>query len=270
MSDISLKKQLSRTLTQVIRNANKDAAQLAGQQWPVSVVSVDGAIVTVAFEVASDFTLPQVTVPIAESRYVRLPVQPGDRGMVVAASVRLGGVTGLGSGLAPLVAPTNLGGLVYVPLGNKAWPTIDANAVVLQAPNGSKILTDDGVSEIIVDTNQVKVTQGAVTVTITGGDVTIDAPNNVTITVPQTTINGNLSVNGDVHVTGNTSVTGTLAVTGAATFASSVACASLTCAGAGSFATLTVGGKSFLSHEHAAGTYHIGSSSVAGNSGIPI
>ncbi len=264
MSDIALKKQLSSNLARVIRSADKDASQLAGQEWPVSVVSVNGAIVTVAFEVAADFTLPQVTVPIAESRYVRLPVQVGDKGFVTAATARLGGVTGLGSGLAPLTPPTNLGGLVYVPLGNVDWQTIDANAVVIQAPNGAKILTDDGHSEIIVDTNQVKVTQGDVIVTITGGNVTIEAPNTVTIDVPQTNISGDLAVAGAMVVGGSLSV-GDIAV-----FDSSVTCASLVCSGAGSFASLTIGGKAFATHEHGPGTYKAGSTSITGDSGAPV
>jgi len=266
---ISTKKPLALTLSRLIASSMADGDQLAGQSWPVSVVSVDGAIVTVVFEVASDFTLPQVTCPIAESRYVRLPVQVGDKGMVVAATARLGGVTGLGAGLAPLVAPSNLGALVYVPLGNTAWPTVDANAVVIQAPNGAKILTDDGTAEIIVDTSQVKVIQGSTTVTISGGNVTVDAPSNVTVNCPNSAFNGN------VAISGNLTVGGTIAVTGGATFLADVAvtgavsCATMTCSGAGSFATLTVGGKSFLSHEHLPGTYHIGSGNVTGNSGAP-
>jgi len=257
----STKKPLQRSLPVLLSGAINDGQQLQCQEWPCTVVDVDGAIVTVAFEVSSEFTLPQVTCPIAESRYVRIPVQEGDQGMVMAASTRLGGVTGLGSGLAPLANPSNLGGLVFVPLGNKAWPTIDANAVVLQAPNGAKILTDDGASEIIVDTGQVQVTQGSTTVTVSGGDVTISAPNNVTITVPLTTINGDLSVNGDTDVSGTLSVGGSAYITG------TMQAASAEIAGNCSVGTLTVGGNDFSSHEHTPGSYHVGSNAVTGASG---
>ena len=257
---IAHKKQLSLTLPRTLRGAVSDGRQIAGQAWPCHVVAVDGAIVTIDFDVGGDFTLPQVTCPIAESRYVRLPVQVGDTGFVTAASARLGGVTDLGTGVAPMVLPSNLGGLVFVPLGRKSWATIDANAVVIQAPNGSKILTDDGASEIIVDTNQVKIMQGDVTVTITGGVVTVSA-DHVVVNASDSTFNGDVIVNGDLTVSGD------VAVGGAAVVVEGVTAATLTIAGLAAVGSLTIGGHPYASHNHLPGTYHIGSSNVAGNSG---
>lgn len=273
MTSIAHKKQLSLGLPRLLRGAVADGKQIQGQEWPCHVVAVDGAIVTIAFDVGGDFTLPQVTCPIAESRYVRLPVQAGDTGYVTAASARLGGVTDLGAGVAPMVLPSNLGGLVFVPLGRKSWDTIDANAVVIQAPNGSKILTDDGASEIIVDTSQVKVVQGETTVTVSGGNVTIEAPNNVTITVPLTTINGNLVVNGDaeisgdLHVGADVAVDGSVGVGGDVAVVGAVACASVACAGAGAFLSLTINGHPYTGHTHPPGSYHAGSTAITGASG---
>ena len=102
---IATKKPLNLSLPRAIRERVQDGKQLSGQAWPCTVVAVDGAIVTVVFEVSSDFTLPQATCPIAEPFYIRIPVQEGDQGMVMAASTRLGGVTGLGAGLAPTGRP---------------------------------------------------------------------------------------------------------------------------------------------------------------------
>lgn len=248
MSSIAHKKQMSLALPRALRAAVADGKQIEGQSWPCHVVTVDGAIVTIAFDMGGDFTLPQVTCPIAESRYVRLPVQVGDTGFVTAASARLGGVTDLGTGVAPLALPSNLGGLVFVPLGRKTWDTIDANAVVIQAPNGAKILTDDGASEIIVDTGQVKITQGDVTVTITGGVVTVEA-DHVVVNASDSTFNGDLLVNGSVVVS------------------EGVTAATMTCAGLCSVGSLEVGGKPFLGHEHTAGTYHAGTTQVINTSG---
>lgn len=254
MSSINTKKPLNTSLPRAMRERIQDGKFIAGQEWPCTVVSVDGAIVKISFNVASDFTLPQVICPIAESRYVRLPIKPGDQGLAVAATARLGGVTGLGAGLAPIASPSNLGGLVFLPLGNIEWNTIDPDAVVIQAPNGSKILTDDGASEIIVDTGQVKVTQGDVTVEITGGVVTVTA-DHVVVNASDSTFNGNLIVNGDVAVDGDVAVTG------------GVSCATMTVSGLASVGSLTVGGHPYLAHEHTAGTYHAGSTQIINQSG---
>lgn len=260
MSSIAHKKQLGLLLPQVIAGKVKDGQQLAGQGWPCHVVAVEGAIVTIAFDVSTDATLPQVTCPVAESRYVRLPIQIGDTGYVTPASARLGGVTGLGSGLAPLSLPSNLGALVFVPLGRKEWATIDANAVVVQAPNGSKILTDDGASEIIVDTGRVRITQGDVTVTITGGVVTVQA-DHVVIDAADSTFNGDVIVNGNMTVSGNAAIGGDAAVTGG------VSCATMACVGLGSFGSLEVGGKPYATHDHLPGSYKAGTTSITGVSG---
>ncbi len=262
----STKKPLQQSLPAALRNAISDGEQLRCQQWPCTVVDVDGAIVTVTFEVSSEFTLPQVTCPIAESRYVRLPVQEGDQGFVTAANTRLGGVTGLGSGLAPLSTPANLGGLVFVPLGNKNWTTIDPDAVVIQAPNGSKILTDDGASEIIVDTDQIKVTQGDVTVEIASGIVTVTA-DHVVVNAMDSTINGNLVVNGNASMTGTLFVEGSISSGADISAIGAVNATTMNITGAAAVGSLTIGGKPFGSHDHLPGTYKAGSTSITGVSG---
>ena len=251
---IAHKKQMSLTLPRALRGAVADGRQIDGQAWPCHVVSVDGAIVTIAFDIGGEFTLPQVTVPIAESFYVRLPIQVGDTGYVTAASARLGGVTDLGAGVAPLVLPSNLGGLVFVPLGRKSWETIDPNAVVINAPNGAKLRTIDGASIVVIDQSQVKVTQGDVTVEISGGVVTVTA-DHLVVNAADSTFNGDVIVSGNIVC--DQSITAALGVT----------CATLTCAGLAAVGSLTVGGHPYASHIHTFGTYHIGSSNVAGNSG---
>lgn len=116
-----------------------DAIHLLGKALPCSIAKVtNGGIVVVKFEVdAAPFTLPQVTVPIATCMYNVPPLQVGDKGFVTTADVRLGGVTGLGSGAAKLSRPANLTALVFVPLGNADWEASpDANAYLIQGPNG--------------------------------------------------------------------------------------------------------------------------------------
>lgn len=258
---ISTKKPLNKSFPQAISQRVQDGKQISGQAWPCSVVAVDGAIVTVAFEVSGDFTLPQVTCPIAESFYVRIPVQEGDLGMVMAATTRLGGVTGLGAGLAPLSEPSNLGGLVFVPLGHKAWETIDPNAVVINAPNGTVLRTFDGASILTLDTGKVTIVQAGVTVTIENGSITAEAPNHITLNCPDNTINGDLTVNGNQVINGSLEVTGDVLAIG------DVSSATMNCAGLGSFGSLMVGGKAYASHEHEPGSYHAGTTAITGTSG---
>lgn len=206
MSSIAHKKQLSLTLPRTIRGAVADGRQIEGQAWPCHVVSVEGAIVTVAFDVGGDFTLPQVTCPIAESFYVLLPVQVGDTGMVIAAGARLGGVTELGAGVAPLALPSNLGALVFIPLGRKSWVLPDSNAVIVQGPNGAIVRTINGDATVTINETNISVDWKGKTIVIDSAGITL--------TATQNTINGDLTVNGDVTVSGNTTLLGDVALNG--------------------------------------------------------
>ena len=153
-----------------------DALGQLGPVLPCHVTAVNGAIVTVNFDVNSSnvkFTFPPVTCATLGSRYIRNPVQVGDFGICVAADVRLGGITGLGNGPAPIVAPSNLGGLSFIPIGNVNWETIDPNAVVISAPNGAVIQTIDGVSSVIISENQINLNYDGNSVVINSSGITI-------------------------------------------------------------------------------------------------
>lgn len=165
--------------------------QSFGWQLPCRVIAVDGAIVTVNFEIdtGGQYTFPPVTCPIAQSIYVRLPVQIGDLGMCISADARLGGVTGLGvkGALSPLGLPFNLGALVYVPLGATDWSSVDPNAVNINAPNGA-VIRDTGNNCVITLTpTGVNVTIGSTSFLVESGGVTV---------------NGKFTVNGNVETTG--------------------------------------------------------------------
>lgn len=175
MSGNIVKTPLALTLNKFAQRKIDDAVQNLGQAYPCTVTAVDGSIVTVKFAVAqtSVFTTDQVTMPIAEPFYIRIPVQVGDTGLAVSASARLGGITGLGLGAAPNCSPTNLGALVFMPISNKNWATLDPDAVVINAPNGSIIRTIDGTAEIYVQKNSITLTQGSSSITLSGGNVSI-------------------------------------------------------------------------------------------------
>ena len=185
----SQKTPFAQSLTRFTQNKIADNVQLLGQTWPCVVTAVNGPIVTVNFEVTSPpgITLPSVTCPIAESTYVQLPVQVGDYGIVVPASVRLGGITGLGLGLADLVLPANLGALVYVPIGNTTWESPNENAVYINGPDGVVLQDTDGDCVITLIPTSVTTTVGDTTVVINGTEVTINI-SGMSVTVDGTTL----------------------------------------------------------------------------------
>jgi hypothetical protein len=121
-----------------------DAIAQLGKTLPVSVVAVDGWIVTVSFQVQGQSSLPNVTCPVANSRWIREPVQIGDTGIVVPADVALGGISGLGAGTPMLQSPIgNLSALVFVPVGNASWTPDDPGKAQISGPTGVILRTAD-------------------------------------------------------------------------------------------------------------------------------
>lgn len=149
-----------------------------GKSWPCTVSRViSSGIVEINFEVNAGptLTLPKIIVPISYPEYIRYPIQIGDKGRVVASDVRLGGITGLGSGLPVLSQPGNLTGLAFEWLGNVNWtPATDPNSVEIYGPNGV-IMRDTGSKTVVT------LTPDGITIDL-GGDLTINANGN-TVTV---------------------------------------------------------------------------------------
>jgi len=166
---------LARTLTEFVQNEIARQIQLRGYSLPVSIVEVEGAFVTVKFEVQSpDFTFPNIKVPQAISRYARPPTQIGDKGFVVSADVYLGGVTGLGGGYANFDRlDSNLSTLVYVPLSNTSWPSVDQNAYNITAPNGAVIKDDSGTCQISLTSSSITLRCGSNSIVIDSSGVKI-------------------------------------------------------------------------------------------------
>lgn len=143
MSNNAQKTPMGRSFNQFTERKILDALQVTGRALPCSVVSVDGAIITVQFEVTGPFTLPQVSIPLFGPEYVRYPIRPGDQGVAFAADARLGGVSGLSAGVTDLAQPANLGSLVFFPIGNATWGAVDPQSVTIYGPNGV-VLRDTG------------------------------------------------------------------------------------------------------------------------------
>jgi hypothetical protein len=146
-----------------------------GRALPCSVVSVDGSIVTVKFEVdATPWPLPQVTIPKAESRWIRTPIQPGDFGIAQPADAYLGGISGLGGGTATLRQRGNLSTLVYVPIANVNFSSVNTNAAYVSGPEGAVIQTADGTSSLVVNENGITASFGGHTLIINSSGITLD------------------------------------------------------------------------------------------------
>lgn len=147
----SQKKPFVNTIGAAVQERIADALQKTGQALPCSMVSKVGSIAIIKFEVAGFATLPQVRLPIAGSEYIRLPLQPGCRGVVFPADARLGGVTGLGSGVATLTQPANLSALVFFPLGNVGFSSVDPDTLVMYGEPNVEIRNKSGTMVILIN-----------------------------------------------------------------------------------------------------------------------
>jgi len=148
--------------------------QKLGKSLPCSVVAVNGSMVTVKFEVNATQTLPQITIPKAEGQWIRSPTQAGDVGLTIPADVYLGGISGLGGGVASTAQPLNLTALVWVPVAAKSFSSVNTNAAFISGPQGAVIQTEDGTSSIVVNESGITLSYGGKVVTLNGSGLTID------------------------------------------------------------------------------------------------
>jgi hypothetical protein len=167
-----------------------------GQALPAKVVSVQGSIVTVSFLVQGPYTLPNVTMPIAGPQWSRAPTQVGDLGVCIPASVYIGGVSGLGGGVADFTQRAPLSTLTFFPVGNANWTAPDdANAWVIYGPNGA--ILRDSQSQIVLKLQP---------------------------TVAELTLPAGVSfvINGNVEITGNLALGGSLTGVNGGTYAAAL------------------------------------------------
>lgn len=213
MAENYAKLWVQKSANQLAINRAQQAIQNTGQRLPCRVVAVNGSIVTVAFEVQdSPQALPNITIPKTESPWVREPTQVGDKGFTQTADAYLGGVSGLGGGVANMVRRGNLSALVFVPLSNAESGPIDPNAAQVQGPNGVINRTTTGTtSEVVTNQSGTTVTYGSNTVVVNGSEVALNLGSTtslvlngsgITMTFGSQTIvfNGSgLSINGESY-----------------------------------------------------------------------
>lgn len=155
-----------------------DQIQLQGRALPAVVVAQSGRMITVSVSLNSEFTIPELTVPIFGPEYVRYPMQPGDKGVLLPMATYIGEMSGQGGGTADLSLPINLSALVYLPISNTQWQGVDPNVVTIYGPEGvtlrdkesntTFILTPDSIAIKTIDSFNVTVGGTILTITPTG------------------------------------------------------------------------------------------------------
>lgn len=139
------------------------------------------SLVTVTFELNTTvdtvaLTLPKVTIPIAMWKYARMPVQAGDKGIVLPMDTAIAGITGQATGTADLTPRSNLTSLVFFPISNTAWPIVDANANFFSAPNGAVIQDNTGVASIVLTPSEITIKIGNVNIQISSAGIELTGP----------------------------------------------------------------------------------------------
>lgn len=143
----SQKLPFQQSLARLAQSRAKEAIGLLAMSLPASIIEVNGAVAKVKFEVLDEYNLPEIEVPISGSEYVRIPLQPGDKGILVPCEASIFGVSGMSTNVADLTTPANLSSLMFVPIGNKKWKSVDGKMLVLT-----------GMSDVIIrdDANQLQ------------------------------------------------------------------------------------------------------------------
>lgn len=175
MAGNALKTPLTYNINKFTQKKTNDALQLEGKELPAAIESTANNMVTASFQVTGYGALPQVTVGVAMSRYVRVPLRNGDKGVLRAADAVLGGVTGQGTGVASNVKPGNLGALVFEHVSNTDWPAVvDPLALELAAPHGIVAKTFDGTAELILNQSGLNITFGGHSFVINSTGIFLD------------------------------------------------------------------------------------------------
>ncbi|HCU0656825.1 hypothetical protein J8995_29360 [Klebsiella quasipneumoniae subsp. quasipneumoniae] len=148
----------------------ENALQKSGKVLPASVVKQTGNMITVSFELRDiPYVLPQVTIPLFGPQYIRYPMQPGDKGIVIPADTYIGGVSGQGGGTADMTPPANLSALVFLPISNTEWQGVDGQVVTVYGPEGVTLRDSGSNTTFLLKPDSIAIsTPDSFTVTVGG------------------------------------------------------------------------------------------------------
>lgn len=148
----------------------ENALQKSGKVLPASVVKQTGNMITVSFELRDiPYVLPQVTIPLFGPQYIRYPMQPGDKGIVIPADTYIGGVSGQGGGTADMTPPANLSALVFLPISNTEWQGVNGQVVTVYGPEGVTLRDSGSNTTFLLKPDSIAIsTPDSFTVTVGG------------------------------------------------------------------------------------------------------
>jgi len=169
------KTPLSRTMPLFVEKLVRQAIDKLGKALPAVVQSVSGSIVTVNFQVTG-VTLPTVKMPMAGPEYIRYPIQVGCKGVCFPADVYIGGMSGLGTGVAGTTQRGNLSTLVFFPIGNQNWtPSPAPNKVVIYGPSGVQLQDTNAASTLKVTPTDINLDSGGTAEVTAQTSITLSA-----------------------------------------------------------------------------------------------
>lgn len=171
MSGNTQKTPIQASLNRLGEQKALDAIKETGRSLPCTIFSIDGQIVTVNFEVAG-ISLPRIQMPIATSKFDWLPLAVGDPGVAMAADVYLGGISGLGGGVADLTQRGNLTALMFVPISHTGMAASNPVQRIMKCDTGVRL--ECGSHVIEVNASGIFMTVGSHTVTITSAGISLD------------------------------------------------------------------------------------------------
>lgn len=195
MADNVQKTPFVKSVNQFVDTKTDTAVELQPKSAPCTVTSVDptGTIVTVNIDVQGAFPYAPITCPVATTEYARAPIQKGTQGVVVSCDLYLGGVSGLGGGVATETPQPNLSTCFFIPLGNTdLTPTDDPQSYVVYGPNG--VILRDGDSHCIF-----KLTPNGIQITLNGVPYMTFSSSGVALTFAGNEIaitSGGINING--------------------------------------------------------------------------
>ena len=180
------------TIPSAIQKRVVDAIQLEGKSLSCHVTAINGALITVQFDLNDIYTLPQITVPLFGPEYIRYPIKVGDLGFCQAVDVSVSYTSGQGGGPPNLSDPASLEALYFMPMGNENWVAVDPRQVTVYAPNGVLIRDTTSAAQINLHPGDIKITLGDSTWEMTASGVTVTT-DTYTVNAPMIILNGNLT-----------------------------------------------------------------------------